>query len=65
MRALAYTRFEVLQTLGNVRLSVFPLGFPLTLFFAIAAHNRHEDDFGASGISLPLTTWSASSRSGR
>jgi hypothetical protein len=31
---------------------VFPLGFPLILFFAIAAHNRHEDDFGTSGISL-------------
>jgi ABC-2 type transport system permease protein len=54
MRVPAYTRVEVLQTLHNVRLSVFPLGFPLILFFAIAAPNRHEDDFGASGISLPL-----------
>jgi hypothetical protein len=54
MRAPAYTRFEVLQRLHNVRLSVFPLGFPLISFFAIAAPNRHEDDFGTSGISLPL-----------
>jgi ABC-2 type transport system permease protein len=54
MRVPAYTRFEVLLTLHNVRLSVFPLGFPLILFFAIAAPNRHEDDFGTSGISLPL-----------
>ena len=54
MRALAYTRFEVMRTLRNVRLLVFSLGFPLILFFAIAAPNRHEHDFGGSGISLPL-----------
>jgi ABC-2 type transport system permease protein len=54
MRALAYTRFEVMRTLRNVRLLVFSLGFPLILFFAIAVPNRHEHDFGGSGISLPL-----------
>jgi ABC-2 type transport system permease protein len=54
MTALAYTRFELVRTFRNVRLLVFSLGFPLILFFAIAAPNRHEDDFAGSGISLPL-----------
>jgi ABC-2 type transport system permease protein len=42
------------RTLRNVRLLVFSLGFPLILFFAIAAPNRHEHDFGGTGIALPL-----------
>ena len=54
MTALAYTRFELVRTFRNVRLLVFSLGFPLILYFAIAAPNRHERDFGSTGISLPL-----------
>lgn len=54
MRALAYTRFEIVRTLRNVRLLVFSLGFPLLLFLAIAGPNREVDDFAGSGISLPL-----------
>jgi ABC-2 type transport system permease protein len=54
MTALAYTRFELVRTFRNVRLLVFALGFPLILYFAIAAPNRHEHDFGKTGISLPL-----------
>jgi ABC-2 type transport system permease protein len=54
MTALAYTRFELVRTFRNVRLLVFALGFPLILYFAIAAPNRHEHDFGNTGISLPL-----------
>ena len=54
MTALAYTRFELVRTFRNVRLLAFSLGFPLILFFAIAAPNRHEHDFAGSGISLPL-----------
>jgi ABC-2 type transport system permease protein len=54
MRALAYTRFEVVRTLRNVRLLVFSLGFPLILYLAIAGPNRDEHDFAGTGISLPL-----------
>jgi ABC-2 type transport system permease protein len=54
MTALAYTRFELVRTLRNVRLLLFSLGFPLALFFVIAAPNRHEHDFAGSGISVPL-----------
>jgi ABC-2 type transport system permease protein len=54
MSALAYTRFELVRTFRNVRLLVFSLGFPLVLYFMIAAPNRDEHDIGATGISLPL-----------
>jgi ABC-2 type transport system permease protein len=54
VRSLAYTRFELVRTLRNTRLLVFSLGFPLILYFAIAAPNRNEADFGGSAISLPL-----------
>lgn len=54
MKGVAYTRFALLRTLRNVRLLVFALGFPMIFYVAIAAPNRHHDDFGGSGISLPL-----------
>ncbi len=54
MRALAYTRFELVRTLRNVRLLVFSLGFPLVLYFVIAGPNRDESDFAGTGISFPL-----------
>lgn len=54
MNALAYTRFELLRTFRNRRLLIFSLGFPLILFFAIAAPNRSEQDFGGTGIPLAL-----------
>ena len=53
MRSLAYTRFELVRTFRNWRLLVFSLGFPLLLFFMIAAPNRHEHNFDGSGIALP------------
>jgi ABC-2 type transport system permease protein len=33
---------------------VFTVGFPLVLYFLIAAPNRHEHDLAGSGISAPL-----------
>lgn len=54
MRAVAYTRFELVRTFRNRRMLVFSLGFPLVLYFMIAAPNRHEHDIGGTGISLPL-----------
>jgi len=54
MRSLAYTRFELVRTFRNWRLLVFSLGFPLVLFFMIAAPNRDVHNFDGSGIALPL-----------
>lgn len=54
MTALSYTRFELVRTLRNVRLLVFALGFPLVLYFAIAAPNRDQGNFADTGISFPL-----------
>jgi ABC-2 type transport system permease protein len=54
MRSLAYTRFELLRTFRNRRMLAFSLGFPLILFFVIAAPNRHQHNFNGSGISIPL-----------
>lgn len=54
MSSLAYTRFELVRTIRNRRLLVFSLGFPLILFFAIAAPNRDEQNFNGSGIPIAL-----------
>ena len=54
MTALTYTRFELVRTLRNARLLFFSLGFPLILYFVIAAPNRDEQDFGGTGISFAL-----------
>ncbi len=54
MSALAYTRFELVRTFRNKRLLLFSLGFPLVLYFMIAAPNRDEHNIGGTGISLPL-----------
>jgi ABC-2 type transport system permease protein len=37
----AYTRFELLRTLRNVRFMFFSLAFPLVLYFLVAGSNRH------------------------
>jgi ABC-2 type transport system permease protein len=49
-----YTRFEVLRAFRNRRFFVFSIGFPLVLYFVIAAPNRGQHDFGGSGIDAPL-----------
>jgi len=54
MTGLLYTRFELVRTLSNWRLLMFSLGFPLVLYFAIAAPNRDVDDLGGTGIPLAL-----------
>ena len=54
MKGVAYTRFELRRTMRNGRLLVFALGFPVIVYFAIAAPNRDVDDWGDTGISLPL-----------
>lgn len=52
--ALTYTRYELLRTFRNRRFFVLSLGFPLILYFVIAAPNRHVRDIGHTGVSLPL-----------
>jgi len=54
MRALTYTRFELVRTFRNARLLIFALGFPLALYLVIAGPNRGAQDLGGSGISLRL-----------
>ncbi|HET7573428.1 MAG TPA: ABC transporter permease [Gaiellaceae bacterium] len=54
MNVLAYTRYELIRTFRNRRFFVFSLGFPLVLYYAIAAPNRDVHDLSGSGISAPL-----------
>jgi ABC-2 type transport system permease protein len=51
---MTYARAELLRTMRNPRFFIFSLGFPLILYFVIAAPNRNVTDFSGSGISLPL-----------
>jgi ABC-2 type transport system permease protein len=51
---VSYTRFELLRTFRNRRFFVFSLAFPLILYFVIAGPNRHDTNFGGSGIPAPL-----------
>jgi ABC-2 type transport system permease protein len=50
----SYLGFELLRTFRNRRFLVFSLGFPLVLYFFIAAPNRNETNLGGSGLSAPL-----------
>jgi ABC-2 type transport system permease protein len=54
MNDLAYTRYELRRTFRNPRFFVFSLGFPLVLYYLIAAPNRDVDNLGGSGLSAPL-----------
>lgn len=54
MNRLSYTRAELLRTFRNRRFFVFSIGFPLVLFWVIAAPQRSDTDFAGTGISLPL-----------
>src|SRR3954468_2023806 len=54
MTWVSYTRFELLRTFRSRRFFVFSLGFPLILYFVIAGPNRHDANFGGSGIPAPL-----------
>ena len=54
MKIAAYTRYELLRTVRNRRFMILALGFPLVLYFLIAAPNRHEQNLGGTGISAPL-----------
>jgi ABC-2 type transport system permease protein len=51
---LIYTRYELLRTFRERRLFIFSFGFPLILYYVIAAPNRHVVHYNGTGISLPL-----------
>jgi ABC-2 type transport system permease protein len=54
MSAAVYVKYELLRTFRNRRFVIVSLGFPLVLYFMIAAPNRHQQSIGGSGISAPL-----------
>jgi ABC-2 type transport system permease protein len=54
MTSVPYTRYELLRAFRNRRFFIFSLGFPLVLFFVIAAPNRNVHNFAGSGIPAPL-----------
>jgi ABC-2 type transport system permease protein len=54
MNAVLYTRYELLRAFRNRRFFIFSFGFPLVLYFVIAAPQRDNHDFLHSGISAPL-----------
>jgi ABC-2 type transport system permease protein len=49
-----YIRYELLRTFRNRRFFLLAFGFPLVLYFLIAAPNRHVHSLGGTGISAPL-----------
>ena len=54
MRPGGYLGYELLRIFRNRRYLVLSFGFPLVLYFLIATPNRHEHNFGGSGLSAPL-----------
>jgi len=51
---LGYARYELLRTFRNKRLYIFSFAFPVVLYYAIAGPNRHEHDFGGTGIAASV-----------
>jgi ABC-2 type transport system permease protein len=54
VRRRTYIRFELLRTVRNRRFFALALGFPIVLYFLIAAPNRNVGNLGSSGLSAPL-----------
>ena len=54
MTGLVFLRFELRRLFRNRRFFFFSLGFPVALYFLIAGPNRHDHDFGGTGIAAPL-----------
>ena len=54
MTGLVYLRFELRRLFRNRRFFFFSLGFPVALYFLIAGPNRHDHDFGGTGLAAPL-----------
>lgn len=54
MRSLTYTRLELVRVFRSRRFVFLGFVFPLGLYYAIAAPDRHELNLGGTGISAPL-----------
>ena len=54
MTSRAYIRFELLRTFRNRRFVIFSLGFPLVLYAMLVVPNRHDQDFGGTGVPFAL-----------
>jgi ABC-2 type transport system permease protein len=54
MKVSTYVRYELIRNFRNRRFFLFTVGFPLVLYFLIAAPNKHEDSLSGTGISAPL-----------
>jgi len=53
VRVSTYTRFELRRTFRNRRFFFFSLGFPLVLYYLIAAPQQDTTDLAGTGISAP------------
>jgi ABC-2 type transport system permease protein len=54
MSAATYTRYELRRTFREKRLFIFAFGFPVILYYVIAAPNRNAQDFLGTGVPAPL-----------
>lgn len=54
MKQATYIRYELVRTFRNRRFFILSFGFPIVLYFAIAAPNRHVHSLGGTGIPAPL-----------
>ena len=54
MSGTLYMRFELLRAFRNRRFFFFSFGFPLVLYYLIAAPQKNTHNLAGSGISAPL-----------
>jgi ABC-2 type transport system permease protein len=54
VKALTYACYELIRTFRSRRFFIFSFGFPLALYYAIAAPNRNEHNLGGSGIAAQV-----------
>jgi len=54
MSARLYMRFELLRAFRNRRFFIFSFGFPLVLYYLIAAPQKNTQSLAGTGISAPL-----------
>jgi ABC-2 type transport system permease protein len=54
MSSATYMRYELKRTFRTRRFIFLAFGFPVVLYFMIAAPNRNETDLGGTGLSAPL-----------
>ncbi len=54
MKGVLYMRFELKRAFRNRRFFMFSFGFPLVLYYLIAAPQKNTHSLAGSGISAPL-----------